>query len=98
MSCLYRSVKRKMKSKVIFIILSLVCAALPVAAQTIAPDNMVQIPAGKYWMGRAYSIYADSADVVPRDKIDDRPANNIHLDAFYIDKYEATNADYARFV
>jgi len=87
-----------MKSKVIFIILSLVCAALPIAAQTTAPDNMVQIPAGKFWMGRAYAIYADSADLVPRDKIDDRPANNIHLDAFYIDKYEATNADYARFV
>jgi formylglycine-generating enzyme len=63
-----------------------------------APDNMVQIPAGKFWMGRAYTIYTDSADLIPRDKMDDRPANNIYLDAFYIDKYEATNADYAKFV
>src|SRR5499427_1324850 len=99
-----------MKSKVIFIILSLDCAALPIAAQTTAPDNaerkrdsaqpqeMVLIPAGKFWMGRAYAIYADSADLVPRDKIDDRPANNIYLDAFYIDKYEVTNADWSKFL
>ena len=86
-----------MKSKIIFIILFLVCAALPLAAQTTAPENMVQIPAGKFWMGRAYTIYTDSADLVPRDKMDDRPANNVHLDAFSIDKYEVTNADYARF-
>jgi len=85
-----------MKSKIIFIILCLVCAAVPIAAQS--TENMVQIPAGKFWMGRAYTIYADSADLVPRDKLDDRPANNIYLDAFYIDKYEVTNADYARFI
>src|SRR6266700_4189496 len=30
--------------------------------------------------------------------MDHRPANNIYLDSFYIDKYEVTNADYARFV
>jgi formylglycine-generating enzyme required for sulfatase activity len=33
-----------------------------------------------------------------RDRMDDIPANNIYLDAFYIDKYEVTNADYARFL
>src|SRR5579862_1990524 len=88
-----------MKKKVIStILLCLVCAALPLTAQTTASDNMVQIPAGKFWMGRAYTIYSDSADLVPRDKIDDKPANNIYLDAFYIDKYEVTNEDYAKFV
>ena len=87
-----------MKSTIIFIILCSVCAALPVAAQTTAPESMVQIPAGNFWMGRAYTIYTDSADLVPRDKMDDRPANNVSLDAFYIDKYEVSNADYARFV
>src|SRR5262245_53692771 len=102
--------KRKMKTRITFIILSVVCAALPIAAQTTAPDNaerkrdsaqpqeMIQIPAGKFWIGRAYTIYADSADLVPIDKLDDRPANNIYLDAFFIDKYEVTNADYAKFV
>src|SRR5215475_15791658 len=87
-----------MNRKIVLAILCCVCAALPVAAQTAAPDNMVQVPAGKFWMGRAYTIYSDSADLVPRDKMDDRPANNIYLDAFYIDKYEVTNSDYARFV
>src|SRR5439155_2851162 len=66
--------------------------------QTAAPENMVQIPAGKFWMGRAYTIYTDSADLVPLDKLDDRPANNIYLDAFYLDKYEVTNAEYAKFL
>jgi formylglycine-generating enzyme required for sulfatase activity len=90
--------KGTMKSKTIFIILCVVCAALPLAAQITAPENMVQIPAGKFWMGRAYTIYTDSADLIPRDKMDDRPANNVYLDAFFIDKYEVTNADYAKFV
>ncbi len=87
-----------MKSKFLFIILCGVCAALPSAAQTTAPENMVRVPAGKFWMGRAYTLYVDSADLVPLDKLDDRPANNIYLDAFSIDKYEVTNADYAKFV
>ena len=59
---------------------------------------MAQIPAGKFWMGRAYTIYADSANLIPLDRMDDRPANNIYLDAFYIDRYEVTNGDYANFV
>src|ERR1051325_6020874 len=99
-----------MKSKTIFIALCVVCGALPLAGPTAAPSNaerkrdssqpqeMVQIPAGKFWMGRAYTLYVDSADLIPRDKLDDRPANNVYLDAFYIDKYEVTNEEYAKFV
>ena len=87
-----------MHKTILLTILCLVCVAVPLAAQTTAPENMVQIPAGKFWMGRAYTIYTDSADLVPLGKLDDRPANNIDLDAFYIDKYEVTNADYAKFV
>src|SRR5437773_3630935 len=83
--------------KAIFIISFLVCAALPAAAQTAAPDGMVLIPAGKFWMGRTFSIFLDSGDLVTRDKMDDRPENHIYVDAFYIDKYEVTNADNARF-
>jgi hypothetical protein len=45
-----------MKSRIIFIALCVVCAAVPLAAQTAAPDNMVQIPAGKFWMGRTYTL------------------------------------------
>ena len=79
-------------------VLCCVCAALPIAAQTPAPEGMVLIPAGKFWMGRAHSFWRDALDIVPRAKRDDRPANLIDLDAFYLDKYEVTNADYARFV
>jgi len=84
--------------KTLLTVLLIVCAAVPLAAQTAAPENMVQIPAGKFWMGRAYTIYTDSADLVPIDKLDDRPANNISVDAFYIDKYEVTNTDYTKFL
>ena len=67
-------------------------------SQTPAPEGMVQIPSGKFWMGRAQASYLDSLSLVPRAKMDDQPANNIYLDAFYLDKYEVTNADYARFI
>src|SRR5437588_82903 len=92
-----------MKSKILWMLLCSVCAAMPVAAQTTAPEGtgpegMVQIPAGKFWVGRAYTIYVDSADLLATDRKDDRPANNIYLDAFYIDKYEVTNEDYAKYV
>src|SRR5437773_1896051 len=84
--------------KAIFIISFLVCAALPAAAQTAAPDGMVLFPAGKFWRGRTFSICLDSGDLMARHKIGDRPANNVYLDAFYIDKYEVTNADYAKYL
>ena len=87
-----------MKSKLIFTVFCLICAALSLAAQTSAPDNMVQIPAGKFWIGRTFTYFFDTIGGTPRDRMDDIPANNIYLDAFYIDKYEVTNTDYAKFV
>lgn len=87
-----------MKKRILLTILACVCAAMPAAAQTAEPEDMVLIPAGKFWMGRAFTIFMDAKDLVPRDKKDDQPANNIYLDAFYIDKYEVANADYARFL
>jgi formylglycine-generating enzyme len=99
-----------MKSKLVFTLLCCVCAVLPAAAQTpaaspagaaaqaAAPEGMALIPAGKFWMGRSYAIYIDSGDLQARDKMDDRPANNVYVDAFYLDKYEINNTDYAKFV
>src|SRR5262249_4206553 len=86
---------------VIFSILCLVCAAAfaeMAVAQTSAPENMAQIPAGKFWMGRTQATWRDSLDVVPRAKMDDRPANLIEVDAFYMDKTEVINAEYAKYV
>ena len=87
-----------MNRSLVLTILFCICAALPGAAQTAAPEGMVLIPTGKFWMGRTQSLWRDALDTVPRAKMDDRPANLIYLDAFYLDKYEATNADYARFL
>src|ERR1051326_6242650 len=44
------------------------------------PQEMVLFPAGKFWMARAFAIYIDSGDLQARDKMDDRPANNVYLD------------------
>ena len=48
--------------------------------------NMVLIPAGEFQMGSS-----DGED-------NERPVHTIYLDAFYIDKYEVTNAQYKKFV
>lgn len=45
---------------------------------------MVLIPAGEFQMGGAYS--------------EERPMHTVNLDAFYIDKYEVTNAQYKKFL
>jgi len=87
-----------MKSKILFTLLCCACAASSLAAQTAVPENMSLVPAGKFWMGHGYTVFLDTADLLARDRMDDRPANNIYLDAFYIDKYEVTNADYEKFV
>lgn len=57
-------------------------------AQAEARDghDMVLIPAGPFQMG--------SAD----GEEDERPVHTVYLDAFYMDRYLVTNADYARFL
>ncbi len=50
------------------------------------PEDMVLVPAGDFIMG------ADS------EFSNERPRRSVHLNAFYIDKYEVTNADYKEFV
>ena len=51
------------------------------------PAGMVLIPAGQFQMG---SNDAAALDV--------RPVHTVHLDAFYMDKYEVTNAQFKAFV
>ncbi len=48
--------------------------------------NMVLIPAGEFQMG------SNKGD------IDEKPVHTVYVDAFYIDKYEVTNAQYKAFV
>lgn len=50
--------------------------------------EMVLVPVGEFWMGSEDSdAYAD-----------EKPRRRVYLDAFYIDKYEVTNALYQRFI
>jgi formylglycine-generating enzyme required for sulfatase activity len=51
-------------------------------------EGMVLIPAGEFRMG---SNDAESG-------VDEQPVHTVHVDAFYMDKYEVTNLDYKRFV
>ena len=51
-----------------------------------APPGMVLIPAGEFWMGDSDG---DS---------DEKPIHSVYVDAFYMDAYEVTNAQYKRFI
>ena len=60
----------------------------PVTLPTAVPEGMVLIPAGTFEMG---SNDAEADD-------NEQPVHTVHLDAFYMDKYEVTNAQYKAFV
>ncbi len=52
--------------------------------------EMVLIPAGEFWMG---SDESDGGALY-----DEKPKHRVYLDAYFIDKYEVTNAQYKRFL
>ena len=82
----------------------LLLAVLACGAEPVLPSDppstaeMVQIPAGEFWMGRTQNWLLDELGMHLRPRLDDQPVHLVYLDSFWIDKYEATNADYARFV
>ena len=56
------------------------------------PEGMVYVPAGAFIMG-------SDPDVDPMtDALDELPQHKVFLDAYFIDKYEVSNADYTKFV
>jgi formylglycine-generating enzyme required for sulfatase activity len=73
-------------------------ATAVLSALTSRPDvaDMSLIPPGTYWMGRSTFFMVDAVGYFERDRQDDYPAHKVDLPAFYIDKYEVTNEDYAR--
>ena len=54
----------------------------------VAPEGMVLIPAGKFKMGNHN----------PDTGNNEQPIHTVDVDAFYIDQYEVTNAQYKKFV
>ena len=52
------------------------------------PEGMVLIPAGSFQMGSEDEEAGDA----------EQPVHTIHLDAFYMDKYEVTNAQFKAFL
>lgn len=60
--------------------------------------GMVFIPGGEYLRGRSHALEDDGLKWVPEVMKDDRPVKKTRVDAFYIDRHEVTNAEYARFV
>ena len=51
-------------------------------------EGMVSIPAGEFQMG----------SVDPEAEGDEQPVHTVSIDAFFMDKYEVTNAQYQKFV
>ena len=56
------------------------------------PEGMVFVPAGDFLMG------SDPDKDPMTDPLDELPQHKVYLDAFFIDKYEVSNADYSKFV
>jgi len=50
--------------------------------------KMVLIPAGEFSMGDHHDVW----------RSDEKPVRAVYLDAYYIDVYEVTNAQYAKFL
>ncbi len=65
------------------------------------PEGMVFVPAGEFVMG---SDEVDAERISERLGIskpwfeDEHPAHKVHLEAFFIDQYEVTNAQYQKFI
>jgi formylglycine-generating enzyme required for sulfatase activity len=62
------------------------------------PPGMALVPAGEYWQGRIYRTLIEELDMHARARIDDLPAHLVYVDAFFIDKFEVSNAEYLKFV
>jgi sulfatase modifying factor 1 len=63
-----------------------------------AVSEMVLIPSGHFWMGRARLYLGEEIGWLARDRTDDRPLHLVNLDAFYMDIHEVTNEAYVHFV
>ena len=72
------------------------------AKDTSGTENMAFIAGGIYEMGSRRSLRElNPADLMNYDRHalgPENPAHNVHVDGFYMDIYEITNAEYGKFV
>ena len=59
------------------------------------PLEMVYVPRGEFWMG---CDPAHNGGYLCEERPDEQPLHMIYLDGYYIDRYEVTNAQYAKCV
>ena len=72
--------------RILILIILCVCGTQHIPSADDSPDGMVRIPAGEFEMGNHTG------------KNNERPVHTVYLDAFYMDVYEVTNAQYKTFV
>jgi formylglycine-generating enzyme required for sulfatase activity len=61
-------------------------------------EGMGYVPGGDFWMGRVRLWMIDEIGWQVRERADDRPVHLVDVDAFFIDAFEVTNAQYAEFL
>jgi formylglycine-generating enzyme required for sulfatase activity len=77
---------------------AILLACVLTSATLAAEPAMVFVPGGEYQRGRTHTLPDDDLKWYPEVMKDDRPVRAIHVDPFYMDTHEVTNAEYARFV
>jgi formylglycine-generating enzyme len=84
----------------VFTASTLFCTACLVLADCAlgAEPGMVFIPGGQYARGRTHDHPDSNLPYYPNPLRDDRPVRTIHVDPFYMDESEVTNARYADFI
>ena len=76
----------------VFLLLLIAVPASP------ADPDMVLIPGGNFLRGRSHDLPDDGLKWFPTLLKDERPARQIVVGPFYIDKHEVTNRQYAEFL
>ncbi len=62
-----------------------------------APEGMVWIPGGEFWMGVGENVLSENDS--PEDLyLDARAVHKVYVDGFWMDRTEVTNAQFAAFV
>jgi formylglycine-generating enzyme required for sulfatase activity len=106
MSLLVRSPSRRSIVANLFVVAAVTLAAsesrgAPPASTVdparVAPQGMAWIPGGEFSMGAADPTGMDDNAVGMHSTTDARPVHRVWVDAFWMDRTEVTNADFARF-